>query len=100
MKSLITLICLALTVTLFGCGSGNSSACNAYVDHYNTLECLPDGAQIDIDQQCGLLDQAPCDVASYFTCLTENTTCTDGNLDISGQLQCNDLLESLLDSCT
>lgn len=57
--------------------------CQAYVDHYNSLECT--GADLS-ETYCESEDGALCSRADYWTCLREGTNC-DGatpDIDISG----------------
>ena len=78
----------AVSGLLFAAGCGgtdNVATCQAYVDKINTLDCLG-GVKFTFD--CSVYDQTDCDISDYFTCLTNDTKCTDGALDQSTAGEC------------
>jgi hypothetical protein len=74
------LFCLfsALFLLAVGCG-GNQAACEDYVDSVNELEC---GSQeLSTEEECPTeLDDDECDMEDYYSCLADETTCSNGEL--------------------
>ena len=62
----------------------NVAACEDWID---STDCS--GVDLADFVDCGGLGATPCDIASYFDCLTDNTDCGgDGPLDMSGWANC------------
>jgi len=70
---------LALTLACGGGGgalSGNAAnkpACEAYVDHMNSMSCLT--IEYNKDDMCSMVDMSPIDMTGYYQCLVDNSTC-------------------------
>ncbi|MEL6348770.1 MAG: hypothetical protein AAFV53_37040 [Myxococcota bacterium] len=70
-------------------GGGNVAACKRYIQHFNDLDCMPDSAELNVDDTCpDILDQSPVNMASYYDCMVENSTCNGNIPDISGMTNC------------
>lgn len=68
-----------------GVSGDNRRACEAYVEHMNTLEtCM--NITYDADNLCSGVDGAPVDMAPYYDCLRENSRCdgTEPVLSLDG----------------
>ena len=70
-----------------GSSIDNVKACNDWLE---SISCGSTDFSTMVD--CSVYDGYNCDVADYFTCLTENTTCdeTTGIPDIAGWAGCAD----------
>lgn len=60
-------------------GQANAEACRRFVDTFNALSCVPEGARLDPRLQCPS-DEAlgACDQVAWWDCVTEGTTCEAG----------------------
>jgi hypothetical protein len=58
-----------------GSSVDNVAACNDLVDTLNGLDCAS-GYDWGIDCNLYSADSYPCDIAEYFNCLSDATTCT------------------------
>lgn len=69
-----------------GSSVDNVAACEAFVD---TVSC----GDVDLSQflDCDIYADTVCDIADYFDCLSDNTSCTDGVFDNSQWPSCADL---------
>lgn len=77
---------VVVALVVAGCsnvGAKNAEACQAWLDDF---EC----GTTDLSQylDCAVFEETPCDVSSYFACLTDNTTCSDGVADTTGWTDC------------
>jgi hypothetical protein len=71
-----------------GGGGSNVAACKKYVETVNAAECMA-AAKMDAEMMCNpALDQMPCDLSKYYTCLAENTKCNGPVPDLSGLQGC------------
>ena len=69
--------------------TGNVGACKAYVEAFNSLECMAT-VQLEAAEMCpDALNMAPTDMAPYYTCLRENAKCNGGLPDLAGQSNCS-----------
>ncbi|HHO49859.1 MAG TPA: hypothetical protein ENK18_03075 [Deltaproteobacteria bacterium] len=69
----------------------NVTPCQAYVDAYNALECVPEHKALSREDNCGpSLDLYPCDLAEHYSCLSAGLACEGGQVDVSGQSVCGD----------
>lgn len=76
----------ALFILAVGCG-GNQAACEDYVDSVNELECV--SQELSADEKCPEdLDDDECDMEDYYSCLADETTCSDGELQSPAAGKC------------
>jgi hypothetical protein len=64
----------------------NVGACEGWVE---SAECGDYDWSQSVD--CSAYANYPCDIADYFNCLNENTSCTDGIPDTTGWTNCAEL---------
>jgi hypothetical protein len=88
MYKLLALPFIAILATsLTACAPDNVGACEDWVA---SMSCGDNdfGSLVD----CSLYEETTCDIASYFDCLTENTTCDEktGVIDTTGWAGCMD----------
>jgi hypothetical protein len=88
MKKLLIGLAAVGAIALTACGPDNVAACTAYVEHFNGLECLADGADIDAASTCPDSLNSGADLTGYYNCLIENSTCDGETLDTSGTTDC------------
>ena len=74
----------------------NKAACKTYWNHYNTLECLPGGIEMDAAELCDSINNPYVDMTPYYECLAEKVTCVDGTINTDEQSSCNDKLNPAL----
>jgi hypothetical protein len=82
------LFCLfsALFLLTIGCG-GNQAACEDYVDSVNELECVTQ--ELSAEEECpDALDDDECDMEEYYSCLTDETTCSGDQLQPPAEGKC------------
>jgi len=70
--------------------AANVAACKAHVEHFNSLECLPESARHK-DSYCENYNNSFVDYAAFFACMTENAKCNGNIPDLAGLSQCADL---------
>lgn len=82
------LLLASLALALSACGYDNVGACEDWVA---SMECGDYDYSSVVD--CSVYEDYNCDVADYFDCLTDNTTCDDatGVADMSGWTECTSL---------
>lgn len=71
-----------------GGGQANADACAAYVDHFNSLDCIPDAAHITSDTTCQGQADIPAATKPMWDCMIENASCKDGAFDAGNQSDC------------
>ena len=72
-----------------GGNAANEPACRAYIQAYNSLDCLPPEAKMDGEVTCGAAATSSVDMSEYFECLAKGYTCNEqGLLDASGAVDC------------
>ncbi len=69
---------------------GNVEACRAYVEKYNSLDCLAAaGVQLDADEMCpSALNQSPLDMREYYGCMADALKCDGSIPDLAGATDC------------
>lgn len=66
---------------------GNKAACQAWVEHSNSLPCYP--VNFDASEMCpASLDMTPIDMSSYYHCMIEGTRCNGNIPDLSEAGEC------------
>lgn len=74
-----------------GKAGGNKAACMAYIEHYNSLDCMG-GVKLDAGTTCpDALDLNPQDMSKLYDCQIENTKCKDGMPDVAGIANCQSM---------
>lgn len=92
MKKIAIVFAALSALALSACGPDNVAACKAYVEHFNGLECLADGTDLDEATTCPESLNSGANCTEYYNCLTEAAQCdADGNFtnDISGCTGCS-----------
>lgn len=76
---LLPFFCLGIVALAGGCES-NVEACKAYVQKVNTeRQACGEEELLDENEQCpAYLDEGDTSCIEYYTCLGENSVCTDG----------------------
>lgn len=88
----------ALAIVLFGvfalsiagCGADNVAACEDWID---STSCGSTDVSTLID--CNIYEETSCDIADYFDCLTDNTSCDEATsmVDTTGWTSCLSLAQ-------
>jgi len=70
-----------------GGSAGNVAACQAWVEHSNSLPCYP--VNFDAGEMCpASLDMTPIDMSSYYQCMIEGTRCNGDIPDLADAGNC------------
>lgn len=64
----------------------NREACEGYRGALAALDC--GGPILDAADCPAELDDAACDYPAYYQCMTAGLACSDGRLDVTGQIAC------------
>lgn len=86
MKKLFVLTSLLFLTTSCSEDFNNEAACQDWIDAFSCGD-----TDISSSVDCSLYADVDCDVSDYFNCLTENTTCEMGVVDITGWSACYNL---------
>jgi hypothetical protein len=65
--------------------STNQTACRAWANHMNTLACA--GVTYDVGEMCDSVDDSPADMARYYDCAREHSSC-DGDALVADLSTC------------
>lgn len=84
----IVLFSAFLAFSIGGCGTDNVAACEDWLD---TVSCGTYDFSTNVD--CSIYEETDCDIADYFDCLSDNTTCDEtlGMPDTQGWTSCSSL---------
>lgn len=67
----------------------NVGACKKYVEHFNSLRCMPKEAKlVEADFCPSALDMNPNDMGPFYECLSSNSKCNGKVPDLGGQANC------------
>jgi hypothetical protein len=78
--------CAGVTGGGMGGNAANKTACEAYVEKYNSLSCL--GGTTLPDTTCMGQENNPLDMSEYWTCMAENSKCNGDIPDMAGASNC------------
>lgn len=77
------------SATATATATGNQAACVAYIEHFNGLSCVIEAGKQDPATMCPKeLDLAPNDMASFYKCMQDGSTCNGDVLDASKASTC------------
>lgn len=84
----IVLLMAVMTFCIGGCGADNVVACEDWIDE---MSCGSTDFSALVD--CNIYEETSCDIADYFGCLSDNTTCDEatGMTDTMGWASCASL---------
>lgn len=86
----VTMLACGGVADWFGPRFDNALACRRYVDTFNHLDCLHEGARLGDDVCPDWLDRSGCDLTEYYACLTQSAVCRDGVPRVASRGECGD----------